>query len=63
MSLPIWSQGQRRAEPFGFIFLNTLLQNGMKFGMVMKEFKLNILTLHLSETCVVKGENCFYYLC
>ena len=35
-------QGQQKTKLVCFIFLHTFQLNGMKFGVVMKEFKLNI---------------------
>ena len=39
------SQGQRKAKPVGFIFLRLIR---MKFGVVLKQFLFNILTLLLN---------------
>ena len=54
------SQGQYWAKSVGFIFLHTFQLNGMKFGLVMKEFQLNILILLSNEIYVIKEDNrCF----
>ena len=45
LDLGWWLQGQGKAKPLGFTFL--LIR--IKFGVVLKKFKLNILTLFLSE--------------
>ena len=44
----------------GFIFSHTFELTRMKFDVVLKQFKLNIVTLCLSEICRMKGKNsCF----
>ena len=43
-------QGQRKAKPLGFIFSNSFLTVKVKFEMVLKQFKLNIMILFLSES-------------
>ena len=54
------SQGLRNAELAGFIVLHTFQVNGIQFGEVMKEIKMDILTLLLKEIYLVKRNNgCF----
>ena len=43
------SHGQHKAKPLGFIFSHTFQLNEIKFGMIIKQFKLNVLGLLLSE--------------
>ena len=43
-------QGQHKAKPVGFIFSRYFRMNDMKLSMAMKQFKLNILRLALTET-------------
>ena len=43
------SQGQHKAKPIGFIFSQTFQLIRMKFNVVLKQFKQNILILLLSE--------------
>ena len=43
------SQGQCEAKPFGFIFLHAFQLIMIEFDKVLKQFKLNILKLLLSE--------------
>ena len=51
------SQGQRKANSVGFIFLHTFQLMRMKFDVVQKQFRLNVLILILSEVRWIKGNN------
>ena len=53
------SQGQPKAKPIGFTFFHTFHLIRMKFGVVMKQLKLNILWLFLSKICLNKENKCF----
>ena len=55
------SQSQRKAKPNGIIFLTHFSLIRMKFDVMMKQFKLNILRLLLSKIYFHKGNNCFFY--
>ena len=50
-------QGKHKAKPVCSIFLHTVQVNGMKSGMMMKQFKPNILRLVLSDIYCIKGNN------
>ena len=56
------SQGQHKAKPAGFIFSQTFPLIRMKFDMMMKQFKLNILRLLLREIYGNKGNDCCFTL-
>ena len=43
------SQDQHKADPVGFIFWHTFQLKGMKFSVVVKQFKLEIVRLLLGE--------------
>ena len=51
LTLPFSSQGQCKAEPIGFIFSHTFHLSRVKFDVVMKPFKLNILRFLLGKIC------------
>ena len=54
------TQGQRKAKPIGYIFLHTFQLIRLKFDLVMKQLKLNILRLLLNKSYWNKGNNsCF----
>ena len=58
------SQSRGKIKPIGFIFSHNCDLIRMKFDVVMKQFKLNILRLLLSKIYWNKGNNCcFYWLC
>ena len=48
--LTLGSQGQRKPKSVGFIFSHTLQMIRMKFDMVLKQIKLDIFILFLSES-------------
>ena len=50
LDLACGSQGQCKGKPLGFIS-RTFYLIRIKFDVVMKQFKLNILSLHLSKIC------------
>ena len=43
------SQGQRKVKPRGFTFSHAIPLHRMKFDIVLKQFKVNILALLLSK--------------
>ena len=45
LTLDSGSQDQHKPKPVAFIFLHTFLLIKMKFDMVLKQFKLNILII------------------
>ena len=51
----LWSQGQHKAKPVGFIFSRIFRLIRMKFDVLMKQFKLNILRLLLSKVYCFTG--------
>ena len=54
------SQGQCKAKPLGFIFSYTFQLIWMKFNLLLKQFKLNIAILFLSEIYRSEGNNCCF---
>ena len=52
------SQDQHKAIPVGLIFQHIFLLIRMIFDVVFEQFKLNILTLLLSASYKIKGNNC-----
>ena len=54
------SHDQQKAEPVGFIFMDTFQLIRMKFGVVLKEFKWYILIWIWNWIFVVKGYNCCF---
>ena len=55
--------GQQKAKPVDFIFSHTFHLIRMNFDVMLKQFKLNVLLILLSEINVVKGVNgCLYWL-
>ena len=53
----VWgSQGQSKAKPVGFIFSVSFQMIRVKFDEGLKQFKLNILILLLSEICMNQGK-------
>ena len=53
-------QGQHKAKPFGVITFHLIR---MKYDVIMKHFKLNILRLFLSKIYWNKGNNCCFTDC
>ena len=53
------SQGQCKAKHNGFIFSHTFHLIRMKFIVVMKQFKLNVLRLFLTKVYEKGGKYCF----
>ena len=47
LDLGLGSQGQGKAKPVGFLFSHTFQVNGVKFDVMVNQFKLNILMLFL----------------
>ena len=52
-----------KSKCFGLVFLQTSVLTRMKFDVVLKQFKQNILKLLQSEICVVEGTNCCFTDC
>ena len=57
------SQSQCEAKAIGFIFSHTFYLIEIKFDVMMKQSKLNILTLLFSKICWNKGNNCCFTDC
>ena len=62
MPLAEGSQGQDKAKHDGFIIFQTFQLNGVKFGPVMKELKLNMLYYFLSEIFPTKSPRAFGHI-
>ena len=57
----VWgSQVWHEVKPTGFIFSHTFHLSRMKFDVVMKQFKLNIVRLLLSRIYGNEGSNCCF---
>ena len=62
LTLP-WGQAQHEAKSIGFIFSHTFHLIRMKFDVVLKQFKMNFMSLLLSNICVLgvhKGNSCYF---
>ena len=57
------SQGQRKAKPIGLIFSHSFHLVRMKFGVVMKQFKLNIQRLLFKQDLLKYGRHCCFTDC
>ena len=60
LDLGFWSQCQLMTKPVCIIYLHTFQLNGMKFDMVLKQFKLKIMNGILIEICGTKGNTCCF---
>ena len=58
--LALESQGQCKAKPIGFIFLHTFHLTRMKFDVVMKQCRLNILRLLMSKISWFYRNSCCF---
>ena len=54
------SQSQLEAKPVGFIVSHTFQPTRVTFGVVLKPFKLNLLSLLLAEIFVIKENPCCF---
>ena len=60
----VWgSQDEHKVKPIGILFWHTFQLLRIKFDMVMKQFKLNILGLPLRKISGNKGNNCSFTNC
>ena len=63
LNLDLGLQGQHKAKPLSFILSYTFQLIRMKTDLVLKQFKLNILILFLSEIWWIMGNNCRFSDC
>ena len=64
MPLSVAAATRSACSKFCFlIFFHVFQLNGMKFGVVMKQFKWKILILLLSEIYIIRGFTCCFIDC